>query len=117
MQMSAKLDEFLSAEIPIIISNLGVPSVIINEKYGWWKSPWDEERQEEWASSMLAIALSKPFVDSVIWTDLYDHKQMILPTAAFISRKGKPRAVLNKMLSMRRRLLKPLGALELPKKG
>ncbi len=116
MQMSAKLDEFLSAEIPIIISNLGVPSVIINEKYGWWKSPWDEERQEEWASSMLAIALSKPFVDSVIWTDLYDHRKMELPTAGFISRKGKPRPVLNKMLTMRKRLRKPLGHLELPKK-
>ncbi len=117
MLLSSKLDEYLHADIPVIISGLGAPSVIISERNGWWKSQWDETRQEQWATSMFAICLSKPFVNSVIWTDLYDHKQMILPTAAFISRKGKPRAVLSKMLSMRRRLLKPLGALELPKKG
>jgi GH35 family endo-1,4-beta-xylanase len=116
MLMSAKLDEYLHADIPVIISGLGAPSVIINERYGWWKSPWDEIRQEEWASSMLAICLSKPFVDSVIWTDLFDHKQMDIPTAGFISRKGKPRLVLQKMLSIRKRLSKPLGPLELPKK-
>jgi GH35 family endo-1,4-beta-xylanase len=114
--LSSKLDEFLHADIPLIISALGAPSVIISERNGWWKSHWDDTRQEQWASSMFAICLSKPFVNSVIWTDLYDHKKMTLPTAAFISRKGKPRAVLNKLLSMRRRLLKPLGALELPKK-
>jgi len=117
MLMSAKLDEFLHADIPLIISELGAPSVIINEKYGWWKSPWDEIRQEEWASSMLAICLSKPFVDSVIWTDLFDHKMMDIPTAGYISRKGKPRLALKKMLSMRKRLSKPLGPLELPKKN
>ena len=117
MLLSSKLDEYLHIDIPVIISGLGAPSVIISERNGWWKSQWDETCQEQWATSMFAICLSKPFVNSVIWTDLYDHKQMILPTAAFISRKGKPRAVLNKMLSMRRRLLKPLGALELPKKG
>lgn len=116
MLMSAKLDEYLHADIPVIISGLGAPSVIINEKFGWWKSPWDEIRQEEWASSMLAICLSKPFVDSVIWTDLFDHKQMDIPTSGYISRKGKPRLVLKKMLSMRKRLSKPLGPLELPKK-
>ena len=117
MLMSAKLDEFLPVDIPLIISALGAPSVIIDEKYGWWKSPWDEIRQEQWSSSMLAISLSKPFVDSVIWTDLFDNKDMELPTAGFISQKGKPRLVLNKMLSMRKRLCKPLGSLELPKKN
>jgi len=117
MLLSSKLDEFLHVEIPLVISALGAPSVIISERSGWWKTPWDESRQEQWASSMFAICLSKPFVNSVIWTDLFDHKKMTLPTAGFISRKGKPRAVLSKILSMRRRLLKPLGALELPKRG
>jgi hypothetical protein len=65
---------------------------------------------------MFAIALSKPFVDSVIWTDLYDYKTMSLPTAGLISLKGKPREVLAKLLAMRKRLSKPLGPLDLPKR-
>ena len=116
MLMSAKLDEFLHVDFPVIVSTLGTPSATIDERYGWWKSPWDETRQEEWASAMLAIALSKPFVDSVIWVDLYDHDNMAVPTSGFISNKGKPRAVLNRILAMRNRLKKPLGPLELPKR-
>lgn len=116
MLMSAKLDEFLHVDFPLIISKLGTPSETIDERYGWWKCPWDEPIQEQWASSMLAIALSKPFVDSVIWTDLYDYNNMLIPTSGFISNKGKPRSVLNRMLSMRNRLKKPLGLLDLPKR-
>ncbi|MBL6997659.1 MAG: endo-1,4-beta-xylanase [Phycisphaerales bacterium] len=116
MLMSAKLDEFLHLDFPIIISDFGTPSKTIHEHYGWWKSPWDEERQEQWTSQMFAIAMSKPFVDSVIWTDLYDYKTMKLPTAGLISLKGKPRAVLDKLLAMRKRLSKPLGPLNLPKR-
>ena len=117
MLMSAKLDEFLHVDFPLIITSLGAPSKTIHEHNGWWKSPWDEKQQEEWASQMLAIALSKPFVDSVIWTDLYDYKTMSLPTAGFISIKGKPRAVLSKVISMRKRLNTPLGPLDLPKRS
>ena len=117
MLMSAKLDEFLHVDFPIIISALGAPSKTIQERNGWWKSPWDEARQELWASQMFAIALSKPFIDSVIWTDLFDYKKMKLPTAGFISSKGKPRLVMNKVLSMRKRLNVPLGPLDLPKRN
>ena len=117
MLMSAKLDEFLHVDFPLIISALGAPSKTIQEHNGWWKSPWDEAKQELWASQMFAIALSKPFIDSVIWTDLYDYKTMSLPTAGFISLQGKPRPVMNKVLSMRKRLRTPLGPLDLPKRN
>jgi GH35 family endo-1,4-beta-xylanase len=116
MQLSARLDEFLHVEVPLVISALGAPSETIDEEFGWWKSHWDEKRQEQWAGQMLAIALSKPYIDSVIWSDLYDHNMMDIPTSAFVSESGKPRAVLNRMLTMRRRLTKPLGPLDLPKR-
>jgi GH35 family endo-1,4-beta-xylanase len=117
MLLSAKLDEFLHVDFPLIISALGAPSKTIHERNGWWKAPWDEKQQEDWASQILAIALSKPFVDSVIWTDLYDYKTMTLPTAGFVSINGKPRPVLNRVLSMRKRLNTPLGPLDLPKRN
>ena len=109
MQISSKLDEFLHLEIPLIISALGAPAEIIAEEYGWWKSQWSEKRQQQWAGQMLAIALSKPFVDSVIWADLYDHDNMDVPSSAFISRSGNPRPVLNRLLTIRNRLKRPLG--------
>jgi GH35 family endo-1,4-beta-xylanase len=117
MLLSAKLDEFLHVDFPLIISSLGSPSKTISERNGWWKTKWDETRQEEWATNMLAVTLSKPYVDSVIWTDLFDYKTMELPTAAFISLKGKPRPVLKRVIAMRKRLTKPLGPLDLPKRN
>jgi len=117
MLMSAKLDEFLHVDFPVIITALGAPSKTIQESNGWWKNPWDEANQELWASQMIAIALSKPFIESVIWTDLYDYKEMKLPTAGFISINGKPRSVMSKIFSMRKRLNKPLGPLDLPKRN
>ncbi len=116
MLLSSKLDEFLHAEIPLIISKLGAPSETISKTDGWWKGGWDERVQEKWAEHMFAIALSKPFVNSVIWADLYDHQSMDIPSSGFLNQKGKPRAVMNKLVKMRKRLKKPLGALELPKR-
>ena len=112
MRLSSKLDEFLHVDFPLIISAFGTPSETISEEYGWWKSQWSESQQEQWAGQMLAIALSKPFVDSVIWADLYDHDNMDMPSSAFISTGGKPRPVLNRLLTIRNRLRKPLGVTE-----
>ena len=112
MILSAKLDEFIYAELPVIVSALGAPSETVSQTHGWWKSGWSEHVQEKWAEHLFAIALSKPFVNSVIWSDLYDYPRMNLPTSAFVSAHGKPRAVLGKLVKMRRRLNKPLGELE-----
>jgi hypothetical protein len=116
MLISTKLDEFLLADFPVIISALGAPSKTISSQNGWWREPWDEKRQDLWAKQMLWITLSKPFVDAVIWTDLYDYKTMALPTAGYISLRGKPRQVLHRVLAMKKLLQKPLGPLVLPKR-
>ena len=98
MDYSALLDRFFLYEIPLIISALGVPSEIIDERGGWWKLPWTEDSQQQWAGSMFFIALSKPYVESVIWTDLFEHKNPQLQSAAMVSKRGKPRLLLNRIV-------------------
>ena len=39
---------------------------------GYWRKPWDENIQAQWAKEFYTIALSKPFVESVTWLDLAD---------------------------------------------
>lgn len=116
MDYSALLDRFFLYEIPLIISALGVPSEIIDERGGWWKLPWTEDCQQQWAGSMFFIALSKPYVESVIWTDLFEHKNSQLQSAAMVSKSGKPRLLLNRIVGMRRKLRQPLGERKLPSK-
>jgi GH35 family endo-1,4-beta-xylanase len=116
MNYSALLDRFFLTEIPLIVSALGVPSEIIDERGGWWKRPWTEENQQQWAKRMFFIALSKPHVESVIWTDLFDHENPQLPTAALVSSRGKPRKLLQRLVGIRRKLREPLGERTLPAK-
>ena len=39
-------------------------------------------------SRVFAMAMSKPFVETLIWTDLYDHDGSILPSGGLVSRSG-----------------------------
>jgi GH35 family endo-1,4-beta-xylanase len=114
MQISSLLDRFYLLEIPILVSAMGVPSETIDVQGGWWTEPWSMDLQAKWISRVFAIALSKPFVETLFWTDLYDHENAELPLAGLISDTGKPKTALAKLIGLRKHLKKPLGPLKLP---
>jgi endo-1,4-beta-xylanase len=116
MQISSLLDRFFLLEIPVLISALGVPSASTNDESGYWHAPWSPDVQSKWVSRMFAVSLSKPFVESVFWTDLFDHDQAELPRAGLITDKGKAKPALARLISVRKHLRKPLGPLKLPSK-
>jgi hypothetical protein len=60
----------------------------------------------------MALALSKPFVESVFWAELYDHDEALLRLSGLINQGGKAKPALHRVVSMRRRLRRPLGALK-----
>jgi len=112
MQVSALLDRFFLMEIPLLVSGLGVPSREEDPRGGTWRGPWSEESQARWASRVLPIALSKPFVASVIWDRLTDGRGGGLPlSTGVIDASGRAKPVLGKLLAVRRRLREPLGPL------
>jgi GH35 family endo-1,4-beta-xylanase len=112
MQISGLLDRFASLEIPVLITAMGVPSEGQGSG-GQWHGPWSPELHARWATRALAIALSKPFVESVFWADLFDHEEMEAPMSGLITADGKAKPALKQLVSMRRRLRKPLGPLKL----
>lgn len=116
MEVSCLLDRFVHQERPIIISPAGAPSSTIDDAGGHWQTPWDERRQAKWLTQMATMALSKPFVESVTWCDLYDYDGMVLPTAGLLTQEGTPRQVFHRLASLRKRLADPLGPLNLPRK-
>ena len=63
-------------------------------------------------SRAFAITMSKPFVETMLWTDLYDHPGADLPSGGLITDQGQARPVLQKLVKTRRRLRKPLGPLK-----
>jgi len=110
------LDRFFLLELPVILSNVGAPSEQIGETGGWWHSPWSPNRQASWATSMFQLAMSKPYIESLFWSDFFDHEDTIPPGCGLLSEEGRSKPVLQKLLSLRKRFRQPLGPLKLPPK-
>ena len=112
MQISAMLDRYFLLELPVVISAMGVPSEPIDEAAGNWRGPWSVKTQSRWVSRMFSVAMSKPFVESICWSELIDHPGAEIPTSALLTDAGKPRPALAKLVNMRKRLRKPLGPMK-----
>jgi hypothetical protein len=111
MYVSSLLDRFFMLEIPVIISAAGVPSVGVDGG-GTWHEGWSADVQARWAARVFAMAMSKPFVESIFWSELYDRPDAGVPTAGLITDDGKTKPALGKLVAMRKRLRKPLGKLK-----
>ncbi|MBN2267663.1 MAG: beta-galactosidase [Candidatus Babeliaceae bacterium] len=77
MQISAILDFLGPIAKPLFLTRVEVPSKNgtgpqSGEMAGIWHNEWDEARQGKWIEQFYRIALSKPFVDSVIYSNLTD---------------------------------------------
>jgi GH35 family endo-1,4-beta-xylanase len=120
LSISALLDRLLLLEMPVLVSALGVPSREgaggdrDGTDNGAWHDAWSPEVQARWVSRLFAIAMSKPFVESVFWSDLYDHADADLPGGGLIDEAGKPKPALARLVAARKRLRKPLGSIGLP---
>ena len=60
--------------------------------------------------------MSKPYVESIFWTDLYDHDEALAPGTGLITSDGKAKPAFARLVAARRRLRKPLGAMKLPQR-
>jgi hypothetical protein len=114
MQISNMLDRYFLLDVPVLLTAIGVPSEEVDPRGGRWMEAFSDSLQSRWATRMFAIAMSKPYVETVTWSDLFDHENAELPEAGLIDVKGKPKSTLQRLVSVRRRLRKPLGALRLP---
>ena len=103
MQISAQLDKLKWMEMPVIVTGVAAPSHRprpaaedeSGDPAGWWHEPWTPELQGEWLRKVLAIGLSKPFVDSVCVHELYDHPTSSLPFSGMITAKGQAKPALS----------------------
>lgn len=111
MSFSAMLDKYASLEKPLAITALGAPSQPVPVKPyrpragadaedayepGFWRSPWSESVQAAWLSHVLAIACSKPYVQSVCWQELADPAANgpapEMPGGGLLGASGAPKA-------------------------
>ncbi|MDP7070471.1 MAG: endo-1,4-beta-xylanase [Phycisphaerales bacterium] len=111
MEISRLLDRYILLDLRVLVTDLGVPSLDVAEGGGRWRDAWTETLQSQWTNRAIPMLLSKPHVESVIWTDLFDHEDTRPRSAGLISERGSAKEVLKQLVGWRRKLSKPLGPL------
>ncbi|MCH8150545.1 MAG: endo-1,4-beta-xylanase [Planctomycetes bacterium] len=124
-QISSVLDSFAKLGKPLHITAVQVPSDIVpvrspaNEGTeitldgGRWHDEWSEQLQAAWLKEFVAVALSKPFIESVTWGTLADHPEQTIPHAGLLRADLVPKKAYNTLNKMRSDLMstgrKPTG--------
>ena len=92
MQISAVLDQFGPIAKPLYITDVEVPSRGPESgKAGAADAQRDQLQQSLWLERFYKIALSKPFVDSVIYSNLADTKAGYVAGSGLLTDEFKPK--------------------------
>src|SRR5690606_34736893 len=71
------------------------------EAAGRWHRPWDPALQAEWMEAVYRLALSKPYVESVAWSNLADVRHT-MPGGGLLDDLLQPKPAFNKLQEMRK---------------
>ena len=96
MQISAVLDYFGPLAKPLYITAVEVPSQSGSDSHGpevagMWHEKWDQLRQGQWIEQFYKIALSKPFVDTVTYSNLADTGGSTIANSGLLTSQIEPK--------------------------
>ena len=114
-QLSVLLDKFSTLGRPVFVTAVGVPGRStpdpddISEGRrdpapgGRWRRPWDPQLQADWIEAVYQVVLSKPFVESIAWSNLADIRQT-LPGGGLLDDALRPKPSFQKVQQLREKL-------------
>ena len=119
LSLSDALDRFARLERPLLLTGLSAPRVPTATDAGCWHGPWSEERQAQWATSLLGITLGKLTIrgagatrskpvgafEGVLWSNLLDSD---VDSIGLVDASGAPHRLLTQLATIRQALRKPL---------
>ncbi len=96
MQISAMLDRFFPVVKPVYITDVEIPSqngtgLQDGQTAGIWHKEWDQPKQAQWVEQFYKIALSKPFVDSVTYSNLSDAENSVIANSGLLTAQLEPK--------------------------
>ena len=96
MHISAILDYFGSVAKPLYMTDVEVPSqndggLHDGKVAGIWHREWDQLRQGQWIEQFYKIALSKPFVETVTYSNLADIEDSTIANSGLLTDQLEPK--------------------------
>jgi hypothetical protein len=106
MQISAVLDFFAPIAKPLYITAVEAPSqngdgLQNPEVAGIWHQQWSQARQAQWLEQFYKIALSKPFVDSVTYSNIIDTPDSTIAYSGLLTDQLAPKKSFNTLKKLR----------------
>ncbi|MBL4697268.1 MAG: endo-1,4-beta-xylanase [Phycisphaerales bacterium] len=110
MAFSTMLDQYAMLDRPIAISAFGVPSGPLTTRQdpenlsqpGYWRQHWTPQAQAQWLSAYGAVALSKPYIESICWQELADPSGVTeMRTGGLMDRRAQTRPVFDRVVELR----------------
>ncbi|MFA5239195.1 MAG: endo-1,4-beta-xylanase [Phycisphaerae bacterium] len=111
MQISAVLDYFAAVAKPLYITEVEIPSqnngrLYNGEAAGVWHEEWDQPRQGQWIEQFYKIALSKPFVERVTYSNLADTGDSEIANSGLLTSDFEPRESFQTLSKLRSDIFK-----------
>ena len=112
-QISSLLDRFSAMGKPLHVTAVQVPSGITADaddawegkknprEGGEWRTDWDEKVQADWLQAFYEIALAKPNVETVSWSNLADGPGQLVPLGGLLRRDLTPKPAFDRLLKLR----------------
>ncbi len=110
-QISSMLDAYSKLSKPIHVTASQVPSKSATGQRdavsqaadggGFWREPWNEETQSCWLREFVAVAMSKPYVESVSWEVLADHPGQRIPHGGLLRSDLAPKLAYQELTKVR----------------
>jgi len=114
MTLSDLLDRYSMLDRPITVSSFGVPAATEPPGEGTtsdtgpppapgsWRRDWSDPTQADWLGAVGAIALSKPYIESVCWHELVDPSDRgEMPEGGLMRTVAEPRKSLSRLAALR----------------
>jgi hypothetical protein len=81
---------------PLYITDVEIPSQSADGLYngkvaGTWHQDWDQSQQTQWIDQFYTIALSKPFGDSVTYSNLADTQDSAIAHSGLLTEQLEPK--------------------------
>ena len=91
------LDRYTALKKPLHITEFSVPSTYGSDwTSGYWREPWTEQTQADYAEYIFTLAYADPNVYSITWWDISDKKSSVT-TGGLCDAAGDPKPVLEKI--------------------
>lgn len=91
------LNVYATYKKAIHVTEFSVPSSYATEwKAGYWKRPWDEPTQADYAEAIYTVAYGHPAVTSIGWWDITDEKPSVV-TGGLLHADRTPKPVFNRL--------------------